>query len=399
MTSQTGLNTLRSGGTKNVAVLVNQAWVAWKFRSRLMLHLRSVGYRVVLLTDFSAGRHALEEVCDELVHVPMAATRIAPLEDLRTFRQYQREFRRLQPLAVLSFTIKPNIYGALAAHRTDVPVIANVTGLGSIKGRGGLVGSVVKLLYRWALRKDSWVYFQNSQDAAEMRAMGVVPEGRWSVLPGSGVDIDHYRPAMRSTESRPMRFCMLARLLRDKGVVEFAEAARQVKEARPHVDFELWGILDKNDFRCVTSDEILAWETEGLLSFRGEARDALQAFSAADAVVLPSYYPEGLPRTLLEAGAMGLPSITTDTPGCRDAVVDGVTGLLCAPRDVGSLAKAMLKVADMSTEERANMGSAARERVLSHFDEKLVLHAYSQKLVEAAGLPISLGERSARGAL
>lgn len=398
MMSQAGLNTLRNGDTKIVAVLVNQAWVAWKFRSRLMLHLRSMGYRVVLLTDSSAGRHALDEVCDELVHVPMAATRIAPLQDLRTFWQYQRELRRVQPLAVLSFTIKPNIFGALAAHRLGVPVIANVTGLGSIKGRGGLVGRIVKLLYRWALRKDHWVYFQNTQDAAEMCALGVVPQGRWSVLPGSGVDIDHYRPTMRSTESRPMRFCMLARLLRDKGVVEFAEAARQVRKVRPHVDFELWGILDKNDSRCVTSDEIRAWEVEGLLSFRGEARDALQAFSAADVVVLPSYYPEGLPRTLLEAGAMGLPSITTDNPGCRDAVVDGVTGLLCAPRDAGSLAKAMLKLADMDTEARATMGSAARARVLSHFDERLVLAAYSQKLSEASGLPIRTGERSARGA-
>ena len=272
-----------------------------------------------------------------------------------------------------------------------------MTGLGSVKDRGGLVGRVVKLLYRAALRKDLWVFFQNSQDVADMRALGVVPEGRWSVLPGSGVDVEHYRPAERSTESRSLRFCMLARLLRDKGVVEFAQAARQVRKERPRVEFELWGILDKNDPRCITADEIHAWEAEGILCFRGEAPDALQAFSEADAVVLPSYYPEGLPRTLLEAGAMGLPSITTDMPGCRDAVVDGVTGLLCSPRDAGSLVKAMLRLADMNAADRAAMGSAARERVLTLFDEKLVLNAYSTKLSEATATQIRAGEGSGRG--
>jgi glycosyltransferase involved in cell wall biosynthesis len=397
MMRQADLNTQRHGDARTVAVMVNQSWVAWKFRSRLMLHLRALGYRVVLLTDSSAGSFALDEVCDELVDVPMAATRIAPLDDLRTLYRYEREIRRLQPMAVLSFTIKPNIFGALAAHWHGVPVIANVTGLGSVKGRAGVVGQVVKRLYRWALRRDHWVYFQNSQDAAELRALGVVPEGRWSVLPGSGVDVSRYRPSPRQMKSNSTRFCMLARLLRDKGVAEFAEAAREVRRTRPQAEFQLWGILDKDDARCITTSEIQAWEAEGILAFRGEARDAIQAFADADVVVLPSYYPEGLPRTLLEAAAMGIPSITTDTPGCRDAVVDGVTGLLCAPRDASSLADSMLKLADMSHEGRVTMGAAARERVLEHFDESRVLEAYAHQLGNATALPAGTPVAGASG--
>jgi glycosyltransferase involved in cell wall biosynthesis len=376
-------NTSQGKSLRTVVLIVNHSWVAWKFRSRLMQHLRGRGYRVVLLTDCSAGCYSLPDACDELVDVPMAATRIAPVDDLGTLRRYARELARLKPVAVLTFTIKPNIYGALASHRLGVPVIANVTGLGSIKGRGGLVDGLVKLLYRWALSKDRWVYFQNPQDVAKLRALGLVPEGRWSILPGSGVDVDRYQPQLRRKEPGRLRFCMLARLLRDKGVVEFAEAARRVRRERSEVEFELWGILDAADARCVTAAEVAAWEAEGLLSFRGEARDAVQAFEAADAVVLPSYYPEGLPRTLLEAAAMELPSITTDMPGCRDAVVNGVTGLLCAPRDASALAETMLRLADMSPEARAGMGAAARERVLAQFDEKLVLDAYVQQLTEA----------------
>lgn len=362
-----------------------------------MQHLRSIGYRVVLLTDCSAGRYTLADVCDELVDVPVASTRIAPWADLATLRRYSLELTRLKPVAVLTFTIKPNIYGALASHRLGLPVIANVTGLGSSKGRRGLVGGLVMLLYRWALRKAHWVYFQNSEDASEMRALGLVPERRWSILPGSGVDVGRYRPELRRPEAGRLRFCMLARLLRDKGVVEFAEAARQVRRTRPDVQFEVWGILDAADARCVSSTEVAAWETEGLLTFRGEARDAVQAFEAADVVVLPSYYPEGLPRTLLEAAAMALPAITTNMPGCRDAVVDGQTGLLCAPRDAAALAVAMLRLADMPPESRAAMGAAARARVLEQFDEKVVLDAYVHRAAEVSRLPPAVSTEGAFG--
>lgn len=348
-----------------------------------MQHLRSIGYRVVLLSDCSAGRYTLEDFCDELVHVPMAATKIAPWADFATLRRYARELARLRPALVLTFTIKPNIYGALASHSLNLPVITNVTGLGSTKSRKGLIGSIVKLLYRCALRKAYWVYFQNSEDAAEMCTIALVPERRWSVLPGSGVDVRLYRPELRRLEPGRLRFCMLARLLREKGVVEFAEAAREVRLKRPDLQFEIWGILDTADTRCVSSTEVAAWQAEGLIVFRGEARDAVQAFEDADVVVLPSYYPEGLPRTLLEAAAMGLPAITTDTPGCRDAVVDGKTGLLCKPRDATSLAAAILRLADMPPELRSAMGTAARARVLEQFDEKLVLDAYAHRAAEA----------------
>ena len=348
-----------------------------------MQHLRSVGYRVVLLSDCSAGSYTLENFCDELVDVPMVATRIAPWADLATLRRYMIELARLKPVAVLTFTIKPNIYGALASHWLGLPVIANVTGLGSIKGRRGVVGGLVKLLYRLALRKAHWVYFQNPKDASEMCELGLVPEYRWAVLPGSGVDVTRYRPELRRLEQGRLRFCMLARLLRDKGVVEFAEAAREVRRKRADVQFEVWGIHDA-DTRCISATELAAWEAEGLLTFRGEARDAVQAFEAADVVVLPSYYPEGLPRTLLEAAAMELPAITTNMPGCRDAVVDGQTGLLCAPRDAAALAAAMLRLADMPRESRAAMGAAARARVLAQFDEKLVLDAYLYRAAEVS---------------
>lgn len=359
-----------------LVVIVNQAWVASKFRTRLLQHLRDHGYRVVLLTDCSAGSFGLERVCDELVHVPLAATKVSPLADLRTLWTYGRQIRRARPLALLTFTIKPNLYGALAAHRSGVPVIGNVTGLGSASRSGGAVARIVAWLYKRALTRAHWVFFQNRQDADELVSRQLVPPGRWSVLPGSGVDTDRFRPVERPAGTARLRFCMVARLLRDKGVAEYAQAAALVSSSLKEVDFELWGILDASDPRCVTAEQVASWESQGVLRFHGEAPDANAAFADADVVVLPSYYPEGLPRTLLEAASMALPAITTDTPGCRDAVVDGVTGLLCRPRDVQGLADAMLKLAHMSAAQRAEIGQAARRRVVAEFDETLVLKAY-----------------------
>lgn len=361
-------------------MIVNQAWVAWKFRSRLMRHLRATGWRVVLVTDTTdshVGNDAFVDVCDAVIHVPLTATRVNPLADIATFFGYVGALRLARPQVVLNFTIKPNIYGSLACRVLGIPAINNVTGLGTVQRSGALVTAVVRLLYRWAFRRASWIFFQNPDDARSMVAQGLIPSGRWSVLPGSGVDTARYRPMAPRRAPPGLRFCMLSRLLRDKGVVEFAEAARRVRAVHPDARFELWGILDEVDPRCVPRALIEQWESEHLLTFHGEARDALEAFADVDVVVLPSYYPEGVPRTLLEASSMALPTITTDTPGCREAVLHGQTGLLCTPRSVESLVGAMLRLLTVDRSALHAMGAAARRMVLQRFDEQIVLDQYT----------------------
>jgi glycosyltransferase involved in cell wall biosynthesis len=366
-----------------VVLTVNQAWNAWKFRGRLIQFLREQGFRLVVLTDCTTSAEKLAPLCDELVHVPIASARIDPLADLRTLARYWREFRRLRPFAVLTFTIKPNIYASLAARLLHIPVISNVTGLGTMHQQTGWLSLVVRRLYVAAFRRAHWVFFQNPEDADALTSRGLVVRHRTSLLPGSGVDTERYRPANESARKGPVRFCMVARLLRDKGVAEFAEAASALRSAGTEAQFDLWGILDAGDPRYVTAEEIAEWEARGALKFHGEVADSRVAFESADVAVLPSYYPEGLPRTLLEASAMALPAITTDTPGCRDAVVHGQTGLLCQPRDAGSLADAMRAMLALSEGQRLNMGNAARRRAVESFDETRVLRAYLDKLHSA----------------
>lgn len=374
---------------RTVVVVVNQAWMAWKFRMRLIGSIRAAGYRVVLMAGRDDCFDRLVPACDELIEIRMAFRRISVAADLQTVGEYVRHLRRLRPMAVLTFTIKPNIYASLACRWLGIPVVNNVTGIGTAQRRGALLAWAIERLYRAAFRRSRQVFFQNPDDLQEFIALRLVEPGQAALLPGSGVDTSYYQPRSGLSGRTGLRVCMLARLLRDKGVVEYAAAASQVRQRFPGIQFDLWGIVDASDPRCVTRSEIAQWEADGVLQFHGEARDALQAFADADLVVLPSYYPEGTPRTLLEAASMGLPCITTDMPGCRIAVLHESTGLLCKPRDVGSLAAAIGRIASMSEEERGAMGRRARARTLAEFDEGIVLDAYRQQLEAVCTRPQS----------
>jgi glycosyltransferase involved in cell wall biosynthesis len=365
---------------RTVVLISNIAWAVWKFRSRLIETLRAEGYKVVVLAQRDAAFEKLVPLCDEVIEVSMAPRQISPWRDLQTLLSYRKHLRRLRPLAVLTFSIKPNIYASLVCGELGLPVVNNVTGLGAVKRKGGLVAKIVQVLYRKAFSRSACVFFQNAEDMGEMLSQALVSPLQAELLPGSGVDTHHFAPMAARPAGPEVRFCMVARLLKEKGVVEFAEAARAVKELHPNARFDLWGILDASDPRCVTRKEIADWESSGWLRFHGEAKDSREAFAAADVAVLPSYYPEGTPRTLLEAGGMALPCITTDMPGCRDAVLHDVTGLICAPRDTLALAAAMERAIELGPAGRADMGMRGRARILAEFDEDIVLAAYRRKL-------------------
>lgn len=370
---------------KRLVIVVNTAWMALKFRDRLIRTLREHGYHVTVLAQQDDSTDALRPLCDELISYKIDPRSTSVWTELATIADIHRHVRRIRPLAVLAFTIKPNIYACLVGRFQRVAVINNVTGLGSMHRLLGLKAWAMRTLYRTALSRSFRVFFQNAVDMQYMIDQQMVNPASASLLPGSGVDVDRYSLRAPRDPASPLRFTMVARLLKDKGVVEFADAARLIKRSSPEVQFDLWGILEASDARFVSAADIAGWEAEGILRFRGVARDALEAFADADCAVLPSYYPEGVPRTLLEAASMGLPAITADMPGCRDAVVHGQTGIVCPPRDAAALATGMRKIMDLGSDGRAEMGRQARRRVEAEFDECIVLKAYLSNigLVEA----------------
>jgi glycosyltransferase involved in cell wall biosynthesis len=367
---------------RKIVISINAAWNIVNFRLGLIRALREAGHEVVALAppdDYSARLEALG-----IPYLPIAMDKqgLSPLRDLLLLGRYWRLLRRLKPDIFLGYTAKPNIYGSIAAQAAGAKVINNVSGLGTAFIRGGLLTRIVSALYRFAFRRSSTIFFQNDEDMALFVGKGLVKEGQARLLPGSGVDLDLFRPSPTPAASGHVTFLLVARLLWDKGVGEYVEAARRVRTERPQARFQLLGFLDVANRTAVPRAEVARWVSEGLIDYLGEADDVRPHLAAADCVVLPSYR-EGLPRTLLEAAAMAKPLIATDVPGCRHVVTDAVNGLLCAARDVGSLAAAMREMVDAGPEQRERWGRAGRDRIEREFDEKIAAARYLEAIGDA----------------
>lgn len=373
--------TLSGLSSCGVAVIAaNSGWNILNFRKPLIEALLSSGWRVVALAadDGSAGQ--IRSLGAEFVPIAIDGSGTSVLRDARLLRDYRRFLRDLRPRAFLAFTIKPNIYGSLAAAGLGITVVNNISGLGSAFLRPGPLNWFVRRLYRLALRKSACVFFQNSHDLELFVAGKLVRSGLAKLVPGSGIDLEHFRPAdERGSVADRFRFLFVGRLLRDKGLVEYADAARLLRRQWPFAEFAILGSAGSDNPSAVPIAEVERWQAHGLVSYFGETDDVRPFIAQADCIVLPSYR-EGLPRSLLEAAAMARPMIASDVPGCNAVVDHGKTGLLCAARSPQSLADAMDAMLRLDAAERTAMGSRARQKVEQEFGQALVVGAYQDVL-------------------
>ena len=370
-------------------VAANSAWNIVNFRAGLIRGLQKAGYEVIVAAPRDlASDVRMAELEVEEVDILLDRSGRNPLADARLFLAYRRLMRQIRPQAFLGFTIKPNIYGCLAARSLGVPAIANVSGLGTAFANRSWLSNFVSSLYRVALKK-AQVFFQNPDDQREFVDHGIVSEAPARILPGSGVDLERFSP-VSLPEGGPI-FLLVARLLVDKGVREFVAAAREVRTECPEARFQLLGPTDDDNPTAITGRELDSWVSEGVVEYLGVADDVRAAMGAATVIVLPSFYREGVPRSLLEGGAMGRPLIATDSPGCRELVVEKEGGIACEPRDVSSLANAMRRIIGMTAAEREQMGQAARRLIEERFSEERVVEAYLAALAGIAAEADAVG--------
>ena len=361
-----------------VVIALNAAWNLVNFRAGLIRALVQAGYDVVAVAPDDEYAPRLAALGCRFVPLPMDNRGTHPGRDALLLWRFWRLLKHERPAVYLGYTVKPNVYGSLAARWLGIPVINNIAGLGAVFIQGGWLVKVVRWLYRRALEKSKTVFFQNDDDRQLFIAGGLVRPEVTDLLPGSGIDLARFSvepPPPPDSANPKIRFLLIARMLWDKGVGEYVEAARLLRPRFPQAEFCLLGFVNVQNPQAISGTQMGQWATEGCITYLGVSDDVRTQIAATDCVVLPSYR-EGTPRTLLEAAAMGRPLITTDAVGCREVVDDGQNGFLCQPRNAADLAAKMEQMMLLTPDQRIAMGQRGREKMERQFDERVVVQKY-----------------------
>ena len=358
---------------KRIAILANHSGGLYDFRKDLISELKKYA-SVTVAVPHNDRWDELLHLADRVIELPIDRRGMNPLHDSKLFHQYRAILKEVKPDLVLTYTIKPNIYGGLACRMAHIPYAVNITGLGSAIENGGWLKKFVLALYKPALKGARVIFFENTGNRDTLAATGVVPKGRDAVLNGAGVNLDDY-PYQPYPQEGPVRFLFVGRVMHEKGVDElFAAAKRMKQEYSIDVEFHIVGSFEEGYKPLM--DEL---EKAGVVKYYGYQSDMKRFYAMASCVVLPSYH-EGMSNVLLEAAASGRPLITSDIPGCREAVEDGNSGYLCPAKDANALYGAMQRVMELSVEQRSEMGCRGRERMEQQFSKTAVVTETIDKL-------------------
>lgn len=292
-------------------------------------------------------------------------------------------YRSEKPDWIFHNSVKPNIYGAIAAHFTGRRCVNTVSGLGYLFIRKSLLTDISTVFYRLAGIYAEKTFFQNKDDLRFFLDHRLINAGKYALVAGSGINTDFFKPAVNRRTFSPKDdfiFLYLGRLLWDKGVEEIIESVRILKKHYPLLRVNFLGMIDEGNPSGIDAPQIKKWEQEGIIRYLGEVADVRPYLEGCGCVILPSFYREGVPKALLEAAAMELPVITTNVPGCRDAVEHGITGLLVEARDTHALVEAMDSIIKMKEDQRREMGRRGREKVIREYSEKVVIETYCSQI-------------------
>lgn len=360
---------------KKVLILVNHDVTVYAFRLELVERLLAEGHQVVISTPFGDYADKLQAMGCECRPIEIDRHGMNPAKDLKLLLQYVKLIRQVRPDMVFTYTIKPNVYGGLACRLTNTPYVINITGLGTAVEGGGWKQNVVLLLYKLGSRKAQRVFFQNANNRDFMLRHGVSGKAI-GLLPGSGVNLKQHclEPYPADDGSGKLLFLIIGRLMKDKGTDEVLYAARKIKAEYPNAVFRFLGFYDGN-----YEEKIRAAVAEGIVEHLGQVADVHAQIRESHATIHASYH-EGMANVLLETAACGRPVIATDIPGCREAFLDGVSGLSCRSRDAESLVCAIRHFIQLPHEDKARMGLAGREKMEREFNRQIVVEHYLNEL-------------------
>ena len=387
-----------------IAILLNTSWNIYNFRAGLIKHFLAQKHEIICLAPKDDYSDLLVEMGCSFIETPLDNKGINPLNDLKYCFSLWKILRKIRPDVIFAYTIKPNIYGNFVAKMLNIPVVSNVSGLGTVFIRENLSAKIAHFLYKMAFRFPQKIFFQNEDDLKIFLDKNLLKKSKTALLAGSGINLEEF-----SFEILPKNptfiFLLIARLIYDKGILEYIEAIRIIRNQKQNqqnnqqnsqinyknnsqIKFQLLGKIDTQNALNITQAQVDAWVGEGLIEYLGETSNVKPFIIAADCVVLPSYR-EGTPRTLLEAAAIGRPIVTTNVAGCKEVVENELNGFLCEAKNSQDLADKMKKILFLSTEKRQEMAYNGRKKVTQQFDEKLVIEKYQQEVASLSCFYIS----------
>lgn len=364
---------VRMMSVSKMAIFANDTTYTYNLRGELLERLKSLGYSIDVVSEIWNHAEDIRNIGCVIYEVSVGRRGMNPINDVKLLRGYISYIKNNNPSIVLTYNIKPTIYGAIAARFCRVPCIANITGLGNSIMNGGILRLLTTSMYRFALKKAVCVLFQNESNQKFFTEEKVY-KGRSVIIPGSGVNLSKYDLIDYPADNVEIRFLFIGRVMKAKGIDELIEAMRYVKARFPNVQLDIVGGCDED------YEEVLyIAEAENLLKYYGQQNDVKPFIAQSHCTVLPSYH-EGMSNVLLESAASGRPVISTDAPGCKETYDDGVSGYMCKVKNAHSLAQAMVKFVELPFEEKVTMGKNGRKKMEKEFSRNLVIQAYEREI-------------------
>ena len=363
-----------SESKKSILILTNNIGGLHSFRREVVKAIVDDGYTVIISApDDDVRSHYFEGIGCQIIKTVFKRRGMNPLADLRLLFQYWKLIRHNNPKVVLTYTIKPNVYGGIACRLSGVPQLANVTGLGDAIENGGWLQSLTISLYRIGLAKAKSVFFQNQANKSFCESHGMV-KGASSLIPGSGVNLQFHSFQVYPSEN-PIKFIFIGRLLREKGIDEYLGAAERVKSLHPEIEFHVLGACEE-----AYEEKLRLLQEKGIVIYHDVQPDVRSYIGMCHCTIHPSFYPEGMSNVLLESCATGRPIITTNRPGCGEIVEDGMTGFLVKAKNTDDLVRVIERFIDLPYPIKMKMGQQARNKVEKEFDRRIVVDAYLKEI-------------------
>ncbi|WP_369021836.1 glycosyltransferase family 4 protein [Ligilactobacillus salivarius] len=356
---------------KRILIIANNDVGLYKFRKELITELTKEN-EVYLLLPYGKNVDKLIALGAKFIDCPYLERRgTNPFKDIRLMLYFRKNIRKLKPDAILTYTIKPNIYGGYVARLCKIPYIVNVTGLGTALENEGILQKITSLMYKVALKDAKKIFFQNQSNQDFMLDRKIIDKSNsYEIIPGSGVNLQEYQVKPYPKQEQ-VKFAFVSRIMKQKGIDQYLAAAKYIKKKYPEIEFHIYGFCEE-EYQSVLNK----LHAEKIINYHGMVQDMQSVYKEINCLIHPTYYPEGMSNVLLEACASGRPIITTDRPGCREIVDDGVNGFVVVEQNSKDLTDKIEQFLHLDLEQREKMGIAARKKVEQEFDRQIIVSKY-----------------------